>query len=77
MYRLLENNPARPQNSRHPARATAKRSGKPAGKPEEGAVEKPPAAICWEASDQRRDAKRHLKKWRFVRLSEREVGRFR
>ena len=33
-------------------------------------MEKTIGRNCWEASDQRRDTKRHLLKWRFVRLDD-------
>jgi hypothetical protein len=60
MYRLLEQNPASPQHSRHSARAAAKvAADRPLGACE-GAVETTAAENCWEASDQRRDAKRHF-----------------
>jgi len=36
-------------------------------------VEKTIGRNCWEASDQRRDAKRHLLKWRFARLGRRTL----
>ena len=66
MYRLLDKYPASPQNSRHPARASTKEVVDRSGEPVEGAVEITTGRNCWEASDQRRDAKRHSKKWRFV-----------
>ena len=67
MYRLLEN--IRPDRKRAGTRqeqppkkrqtgrgAWIRRGGQTTGR------------NCWEASDQRRDAKRHSKEWRFVRL---------
>ena len=67
MYRLLERfRPAR-KNSRRSTRAAIHEVADRSREPVEGAVEITTAHNCWEASDQRRDAKRHLKKWRFVR----------
>jgi len=66
MYRLLENTrPARKQQT--PARAATKK-WQTGGKSVEGAVETTIGRNCWEASDQRRDTKRHSQEWRFVRL---------
>ena len=67
MYRLLGEIPASPQKQQTPSKSNRQRSGNRLGKSVEGAVEITTAAICWEASDQRRDTKRHLKEWRFVR----------
>jgi hypothetical protein len=51
----------------HPPRAALIKGDRP-GEPAIGTVEKPPAVICWEASDQHGNTKRHSFEWRFVHL---------
>ena len=75
MYRLLEN--IRPDRKRAGARqeqppkkrqtgreAWIRRGGETTGR------------NCWEASDQRRDTKRHPKRWRFVHQARNELRKF-
>ena len=75
MYRLLEKS-GQPTNA-----ADARQEHPPTKRPRKGETgreslrkarwRKPPAMICWEASDQHGNAKRHsLKGWRFVRLAD-------
>lgn len=64
MYRLLGRVRPAPQNSRRSARATANeaaletRENRPS-ELVEGTMEQPSALTSWEASDQRKNAKRH------------------
>jgi len=59
--------PARPQN-KAPGKSSLQRRGRPAEVACTSQVEITTGHNCWEASDQRRDTKRHSKKWRFVLL---------
>jgi hypothetical protein len=65
MYRLLEKRPASPKKSRRPARASANKAALQKGNDRQGqaavgTVEKTAVHhMIWEASDQRRTAKRH------------------
>jgi hypothetical protein len=66
MYRLLEN--IRPDRKRAGTRQEQppkkRETGREAWRRRGGTTT---GRNCWEASDQRRDTKRHSKKWRFVR----------
>jgi hypothetical protein len=75
MYRLLEKS-GQTAKQQAPGKSNRQRSGRPAGKPEEGAVEKPPAELAGRPVTSAGTRKRHSKKWRFARLGPIEMGEF-